>query len=122
MCCNAGVVFGLLTHPNLRLPLSPSTSATSAKSASATSHPETAGTVAFRTLAAGLVIFLSGFAIWIADNILCDSLGDLRDFAVGKDAGIIGFLTQGHAWWHLLTGLGANWLIVGLTCEIVSHV
>lgn len=119
MCCNAGIVFGLLNHPNLRVPISPSTPS---KSASPAPYPQTAGAVAFRTLAAGLVIFLSGFAIWIADNILCDSLSDLRDYAVGRDAGMIGILTQGHAWWHLLTGLGANWLIVGLTCEIVSHV
>jgi hypothetical protein len=27
-------------------------------------------------------------------------------------------LSQGHAWWHLFSGLGANWLIVGLTCEL----
>ncbi|KAG8781592.1 hypothetical protein FRC12_021716 [Ceratobasidium sp. 428] len=114
MCSNAAIVFGLLTHPNLRVPLSPVPKSSKSDAALPTTVP-TAGSVAFRTLSAGLVIFLSGFAIWIADNILCDSLSHIRNVAIGKDAGIVGILTQGHAWWHLLTGLGANWLIVGLT-------
>ncbi|QRV94012.1 alkaline ceramidase [Ceratobasidium sp. AG-Ba] len=114
MCCNAGIVFGLLTHPNLRVPLSPLPKSSKAESTQPTDS-ETAGAVAFRTLASGLAIFLSGFAIWIADNLFCDSLSYIRDAAVGRDGGMVGILTQGHAWWHLLTGLGANWLIVGLT-------
>ncbi|CAE6459164.1 unnamed protein product [Rhizoctonia solani] len=110
MCMNALVVFGLLSHPNLKIPL-PS------KSISLVENPkaETAGRVAFRTLGSGLLIFNTGFAIWIADNLFCDSLGSIREWASGNDAGLMGLLTQGHAWWHLLTGLGANWLIVGLT-------
>lgn len=111
ICLNALIVLGLLTHPNLKVPLS-------------VRDPKgiwpvgkTPGSVAFRTLGAGLLIFNIGFAIWIADNIFCDSLGSIREWASGNDAGLMGLLTQGHAWWHLLTGLGANWLIVGLTCE-----
>ncbi|CEL60894.1 Alkaline ceramidase 3 OS=Mus musculus GN=Acer3 PE=2 SV=1 [Rhizoctonia solani AG-1 IB] len=113
MCLNALVVFGLLTHPNLKMPLPSRPS----KSISLTEKPraETAGKVAFRTLGSGLLIFNTGFAIWIADNLFCDSLGNIREWASGSDAGLMELLTQGHAWWHLLTGLGANWLIVGLT-------
>lgn len=117
MCLNAIIVIRLLAHPNLKIPLSsdPSTS----KLASLVDKPpvSTAGNVAFRTLLSGLIIFGTGFAIWIGDNVFCDSLGRIRDWATGSDAGLMGVLTQGHAWWHLLTGLGANWLIVGLTCE-----
>ncbi|KAF8739560.1 Alkaline phytoceramidase, partial [Rhizoctonia solani] len=113
MCINAFVVFGLLTHPNLKIPLPSRPS----KSISLVEKPaaETAGKVAFRTLGSGLLIFNTGFAIWIADNLFCDSLGSIREWASGNDVGLVGLLTQGHAWWHLLTGLGANWLIVGLT-------
>lgn len=118
MCLNALVVFGLLPHPNLKIPLSNSSKPTSPIDKS---QVETAGKAAFRTLASGLLIFNMGFAIWIGDNIFCDSLGSLRDWAAGKDAGLMGVVTQGHAWWHLLTGLGANWLIVGLTCKFISH-
>jgi hypothetical protein len=118
MCLNALIVFGLLTHPNLNIPL-PSNSLKSSLLVDKL-RVQTPGNVAFRTLGAGLLIFNTGFAIWIADNIFCDSLGTIRDWASGKDAGLMGVLTQGHAWWHLLTGLGANWLIVGLTCELVS--
>jgi dihydroceramidase len=119
MCLNALVVFGLLTHPNLKMPLPSRPS----KSISLTEKPraETAGKVAFRTLGSGLLIFNTGFAIWIADNLFCDSLGNIREWASGSDAGLMELLTQGHAWWHLLTGLGANWLIVGLTCERITN-
>lgn len=119
MCLNALIVFGLLTHANLKIPLSSNSS--KLISPIDKTQVETPGKVAFRTLASGLLIFNTGFAIWIADNIFCDSLGSLRDWAAGKDAGLMGVVTQGHAWWHLLTGLGANWLIVGLTCKLVSR-
>ncbi|KAJ1304590.1 hypothetical protein OPQ81_005733 [Rhizoctonia solani] len=113
MCMNAFVVFGLLAHPNLNIPLP----AQSSNPISLGDKPKarTAAKVAFRTLGSGLLIFNTGFAIWIADNLFCDSLGSIREWAAGSDAGLVGLLTQGHAWWHLLTGLGANWLIVGLT-------
>ncbi|CAE6380953.1 unnamed protein product [Rhizoctonia solani] len=114
MCMNALVVFRLLAHPNLTIPL-PSKAISLVETPKAKVKAETAGKVAFRTLGCGLLIFNTGFAIWIADNLFCDSLGSLREWASGSDAGLMGLLTQGHAWWHLLTGLGANWLIVGLT-------
>uniref|UniRef100_A0ACB8FF39 Alkaline ceramidase 3 n=1 Tax=Sphaerodactylus townsendi TaxID=933632 RepID=A0ACB8FF39_9SAUR len=50
-----------------------------------------------------LTLFLMGFFFWNIDNIFCDSLRGLRK---RLPAGV-GALTQFHAWWHILTGLGS---------------
>ncbi|KAF8307452.1 aPHC-domain-containing protein [Clavulina sp. PMI_390] len=60
--------------------------------------------------AGGAVIFLSGFVIWNLDNIFCDSLTGWRS-VVGEYVGVI---SQGHAWWHILTGIGASRLVTGI--------
>jgi hypothetical protein len=31
--------------------------------------------------------------------------------------GLVGAVTQGHAWWHLFTGLGCSRITIGTTCE-----
>ncbi|KIO27981.1 hypothetical protein M407DRAFT_243175 [Tulasnella calospora MUT 4182] len=59
----------------------------------------------------GIGTFLLGFAIWNIDNILCEGLTGLRQ---GRGEWV-NMLTQGHAWWHLLTGIGASRIIMALT-------
>ncbi|KAF8307453.1 alkaline phytoceramidase [Clavulina sp. PMI_390] len=64
----------------------------------------------------GAAIFLAGFAIWNLDNIFCESLTGWRG-VVGEYVGVI---SQGHAWWHLLTGLGGSRLATGITYLMLS--
>ncbi|KAF4828552.1 Alkaline ceramidase 3 [Colletotrichum siamense] len=53
-------------------------------------------------VATGLGVFLSGFLIWNLDNFLCSHIRRLR-----RQLGFPwGALLEGHAWWHLMTGLG----------------
>ncbi|KAE9566944.1 hypothetical protein CGMCC3_g16877 [Colletotrichum fructicola] len=53
-------------------------------------------------VATGLGVFLSGFLIWNLDNSLCSHIRRLR-----RQLGFPwGALLEGHAWWHLMTGLG----------------
>jgi len=59
----------------------------------------------------GAVTFLLAFAIWNVDNLCCDHLTAFRS----QHGKLVGALTQGHAWWHLLTCLGASRLCVALT-------
>ncbi|KAG8998272.1 hypothetical protein FRB94_006970 [Tulasnella sp. JGI-2019a] len=59
----------------------------------------------------GAGVFLLGFAIWNVDNLFCVQLTAFRS----KHGEIAGALTQGHAWWHLLTGLGGSRLFSALT-------
>ncbi|PNY29283.1 Alkaline ceramidase 3 [Tolypocladium capitatum] len=53
-------------------------------------------------VATGLTIFVMGFAIWNLDNVLCSQLRRWRR-AVGLPWAVV---LEGHAWWHLMTGLG----------------
>ncbi|KAJ3366329.1 Alkaline ceramidase 3 [Kappamyces sp. JEL0680] len=46
--------------------------------------------------------YLAGFAVWLLDNSFCDGLRELR----GQLPWFLSPLLQGHAWWHMLTGLG----------------
>ncbi|KAL2311194.1 hypothetical protein Nmel_002886, partial [Mimus melanotis] len=67
-----------------------------------------------------LTVFLMGFFLWNVDNIFCDKLRffcwekifhcmvfnsfrALRE----KMPPMVGAVTQFHAWWHILTGLGS---------------
>ncbi|KAI1242112.1 hypothetical protein IHE44_0005629 [Lamprotornis superbus] len=50
-----------------------------------------------------LTVFLMGFFLWNVDNIFCDKLRALRE----KMPPVVGAVTQFHAWWHILTGLGS---------------
>ena len=50
-----------------------------------------------------LTVFLMGFFLWNVDNIFCEKLRALRE----KMPPVLGAVTQFHAWWHILTGLGS---------------
>lgn len=60
------------------------------------------------TFVAGTVLYLAGFAIWNVDNIWCE-IWDSYKPIVGYPTA---FLLEGHAWWHVFTGLGTYYLIV----------
>jgi hypothetical protein len=78
----------------------------------------------------GSLMFILAFGIWNVDNVFCDTWTTIRthlwsNVAVPSFetpslwAGIIGAVTQGHAWWHLLTGLGCARIAAGASCT--SH-
>jgi len=48
------------------------------------------------------VTFVSGYAIWNLDFAFCAELRAFRD-AVGMP---LGFVTELHGWWHILTAVG----------------
>ncbi|KAG9333355.1 hypothetical protein JZ751_012764 [Albula glossodonta] len=50
-----------------------------------------------------LSVFMIGFLLWNIDNHLCDTLRSTRQ----KLPPVVGAVTQLHAWWHILTGLGS---------------
>ncbi|KAL0994367.1 hypothetical protein UPYG_G00121220 [Umbra pygmaea] len=50
-----------------------------------------------------LSVFLLGFMLWNIDNLACDSLRATRQ----RLPPVVGAVTQFHAWWHILTGLGS---------------
>ncbi len=56
----------------------------------------------------GLGVFLGGFGIWALDNHYCSNIRAWRH-EVGLPWGI---LSEGHGWWHLMTGTGAYFYIV----------
>lgn len=59
-------------------------------------------------IAFGLSIFLGGFGIWTLDNVYCSTLRGWR-----QEIGLPwGFVLEGHGWWHLMTGIGADCYIV----------
>ncbi|KZT55676.1 alkaline phytoceramidase [Calocera cornea HHB12733] len=60
-------------------------------------------------LLSGTFIFLLGFAIWNVDNQFCDALTRYR----GHYGDVVGAFTQGHAWWHVFTGIGGSRTVVG---------
>ncbi|KAK1725829.1 hypothetical protein CaCOL14_011309 [Colletotrichum acutatum] len=50
----------------------------------------------------GLSVFLMGFLIWNIDNAFCSQIRQWR-----RQLGLPwGALLEGHAWWHLMTGVG----------------
>jgi len=59
----------------------------------------------------GAFTFLFGFFVWNLDNIFCDPWTRIKR-AVGWPTA---FLMEGHAWWHVLTGLGTFYLNQGVT-------
>ncbi|KAK1449615.1 alkaline phytoceramidase [Colletotrichum melonis] len=55
----------------------------------------------------GLSVFLMGFLIWNIDNAFCSQIRQWR-----RQLGLPwGALLEGHAWWHLMTGVGAYYYI-----------
>uniref|UniRef100_A0A3B3ZYB7 Alkaline ceramidase n=1 Tax=Periophthalmus magnuspinnatus TaxID=409849 RepID=A0A3B3ZYB7_9GOBI len=61
-----------------------------------------------------LGIFMLGFLLWNIDNIFCDSLASRQTLPSG--VGVV--LTQFHAWWHILTGLGSYLHILLFLCGV----
>ena len=61
---------------------------------------------ALRLSAEGFGLMIIAFAIWNMDNVFCDGITRWR-----KDGRVpywLGTLSQGHAWWHILTAVGVN--------------
>ncbi|KAK1975507.1 alkaline phytoceramidase [Colletotrichum cereale] len=55
----------------------------------------------------GLGVFLMGFLIWNLDNAFCSQIRGWR-----RQLGLPwGAVLEGHAWWHLMTGIGAYYYI-----------
>lgn len=50
----------------------------------------------------GIALFLVGFFIWNMDNVFCIYLRSWRDILLLPWAIVL----EGHAWWHIFTGLG----------------
>jgi len=81
------------------------------RSESAKRIPEEVKSSIATTYATGTGWFVLGFLIWNLDNIFCTSL-TRQKVAIGWP---IAFLLEGHAWWHLLTGIGTQMMLVGTT-------
>jgi len=50
----------------------------------------------------GVVIFVAGFVIWVADNAFCHHLSAAKNHVLLPWSIVL----EGHGWWHILTGLG----------------
>ncbi|KAG8776846.1 hypothetical protein FRC12_000673 [Ceratobasidium sp. 428] len=72
----------------------------------------------------GALMFVLAFGIWNIDNMFCDVWTTIRtqfwEGIAGPSfktpsvvAAVVGAVTQGHAWWHLLTGLGCARVAAG---------
>ncbi|KAI2616457.1 putative alkaline phytoceramidase [Hypomontagnella submonticulosa] len=59
-------------------------------------------------VATGLSIFLGGYLIWNLDNMYCSTIRKWRHQLQLPWAIVL----EGHAWWHLMTGLGAYYYII----------
>ncbi|KAF3764912.1 alkaline phytoceramidase [Cryphonectria parasitica EP155] len=55
----------------------------------------------------GIVLFLVGFSIWLLDNTFCRHLRDARNTILLPWAAVL----EGHAWWHIFTGIGTYYCI-----------
>jgi dihydroceramidase len=60
-------------------------------------------------LTTGTILSVVAFAIWNMDNILCDNITAWR-----AQAGTIGVISQGHAWWHILVACGSNRMVTAI--------
>ncbi|KAI1840500.1 hypothetical protein JX265_008603 [Neoarthrinium moseri] len=58
-------------------------------------------------VATGLTVFLGGYFIWNLDNIYCSTIRRWRH-QMGLPWAVV---LEGHAWWHLMTGIGAYYYI-----------
>lgn len=68
------------------------------------SHPLHSAVLWFTDRAKGVGLFLVGFGIWNLDNIYCHHLRSWRGYLLLPWAVVL----EGHAWWHLFTGLGTS--------------
>ncbi|KAI3534842.1 alkaline phytoceramidase [Colletotrichum filicis] len=58
----------------------------------------------------GLSVFLMGFLIWNIDNAFCSQIRQWR-----RQLGLPwGALLEGHAWWHLMTGVAYYYITWGI--------
>ncbi|QRV92879.1 alkaline ceramidase [Ceratobasidium sp. AG-Ba] len=89
--------------------------------------PQTDIKAAKHYILSGSLLFILAFAIWNVDNIWCDAWTQLRGYFWsmsgygGALGGLVGAVTQGHAWWHLLTGIGCSRIAVGTTYLMLSR-
>ncbi|CAA7264794.1 unnamed protein product [Cyclocybe aegerita] len=58
----------------------------------------------------GAALFVLGFVVWNLDNIFCHNLTRWK-LSLGWPAA---FFLEGHAWWHILTGLGSYYMFIGI--------
>lgn len=70
--------------------------------------------------ALGAIIFLAGFAVWNVDNAFCAQLRAWRTLLTQRGLWMLAPLLQGHALWHLGTGLGAYQLVVSSSLLVMS--
>ncbi|KAI0025607.1 alkaline phytoceramidase [Xylariomycetidae sp. FL0641] len=62
----------------------------------------------WKMVAMGLSVFLGGYLLWNLDNMYCETIIQWRHWLQLPWAVVL----EGHAWWHLMTGLGAYYYIV----------
>ncbi|KAI9631910.1 ceramidase [Dioszegia hungarica] len=62
------------------------------------------------TLLSGIATFIVGFIIWNVDNYFCDVLRRGQELL-----GPLGFILQGHGYWHLMTGYGSFLIMTAST-------
>ncbi|KAI1814627.1 alkaline dihydroceramidase [Poronia punctata] len=93
--------------------LRPSLKARDAKRPSTTTVPKADEIVSqmWKMVMVGLSIFLGGYLVWILDNTYCNTVRRWRHQIQLPWAVVL----EGHAWWHLMTGIGAYYYIVWRT-------
>ncbi|CAE6449391.1 unnamed protein product [Rhizoctonia solani] len=74
----------------------------------------------------GSLLFVLAFTVWNVDNVWCDTWTALRAKLWSGESwsgvgALVGAVTQGHAWWHLLTGLGCSRITVGTSYLMVCR-
>jgi hypothetical protein len=76
------------------------------------------------TMTSGILIFILGFALWNIDNFFCDHLNEFRSFTRTRGVLIelMGLMTHGHGWWHIMTGYGAFLINTSGICEWGSEI
>jgi dihydroceramidase len=68
----------------------------------------------------GVGLTVLGFVIWNLDSLYCDGITRWR-----KDERVpywLGVLSQGHAWWHILSALGVNRSVTGFVGTYHIHI
>ncbi|MDC6274654.1 ceramidase [Lacticaseibacillus paracasei] len=62
----------------------------------------------YKLLTFSFSLFAFGFLIWNLDNVFCSTLIHIRRDYLGIP---LGFLLEGHGWWHVFTGLGIYYFV-----------